>query len=377
MSEKHEPEDIKVAELCDIVLQSGCAGGKSPSGEADGNRVDAAIRTARALAQEIGSFRAEAAGAERRRSDLLEMVTALATFDYTRRAVVTELGDSYDGCAYGLNMLAEELAARTVSKQYVDNILKSMRDLLAVVDPNGIIRSVNDAATAMSGYPAEALLTQPLEILFPDIDVPALVACNGVSAEERVCSRGDEPAVPVSFSASVMRNHMGDLEGLVCVARDLTAVKRIEEERWNLREDLRRQAILLEELSTPLIPITEEILVLPLVGPIDEQRAQLILETLLHGVATGNARVAIIDITGVRGVDERAMQGILKAVKGLRLIGARVMISGVRPEVARAMVATEFGLSGLMTFGSLRTAIVHAMRALAQTSAARARKSST
>jgi rsbT co-antagonist protein RsbR len=148
----------------------------------------------------------------------------------------------------------------------------------------------------------------------------------------------------------------------VCLLRDLTQAKRMEEERWRLREAIQRQAIVLEELSTPLIPLTDEVLVMPLIGSLDEQRIAQLTETLLRGVVYRQARVAIVDITGVRTIDEQAILGINRAVQAVRLVGAGVVLTGISPDVASTLVQLEVDLTGVVTFGSLQRGIVYAMQ---------------
>jgi len=139
-------------------------------------------------------------------------------------------------------------------------------------------------------------------------------------------------------------------------------LKRSEEERWRLREAVQRQAITLEALSTPLIPLTNEILVMPLIGTVDEQRSEQIIEALLQGVIARRTRVAIVDITGIKTMDAAGVDGILKAVKAVHLVGAEVVLTGIRPEVAQLLVAQGYDLSTIRTFGSLQNGIVYAMK---------------
>lgn len=121
------------------------------------------------------------------------------------------------------------------------------------------------------------------------------------------------------------------------------------------------QAALLAELSTPLIPISEQIVVMPLIGAIDEWRAQQVLETLLHGISEHQAQVVILDITGVAVVDTHVANGLVQAARAVRLVGAEVILTGVRPEVAEAIIALGVDMRGIVTLSTLQRGIRHAM----------------
>jgi rsbT co-antagonist protein RsbR len=137
--------------------------------------------------------------------------------------------------------------------------------------------------------------------------------------------------------------------------RDITA--------WVHAQDLiQSQASALTELSTPLIPISDHIVVMPLIGKMDSRRVEQVLETLLDGVATRRARVAILDITGVSVVDEHVANALLQAAKAVRLLGAEVVLTGIRPDVARILVGLDLDMSNLVTKGTLQAGIAHAMR---------------
>ena len=110
------------------------------------------------------------------------------------------------------------------------------------------------------------------------------------------------------------------------VARDVTERRRAEEEREKLRmEVMEAQRSLLAELSTPLIPIREDVVVLPLIGAMNTERAAEMLESLLKGVTTSGAKVAIVDVTGVQEVDTHVANMLVRAAQSVRLLGAEVV----------------------------------------------------
>lgn len=147
------------------------------------------------------------------------------------------------------------------------------------------------------------------------------------------------------------------------VQQELVEHKRAEEERARLQEEIIQvQAQTLAELSTPLIPITDKVVVMPLVGATDQQRAQRILETLLHGVEEHRARVAIIDITGVPVFDTHVASTIITAAQAVRLLGAEVVLTGIRPEIAETLVGLGVDFRGLVTYSNLQSGISYSLR---------------
>jgi rsbT co-antagonist protein RsbR len=144
--------------------------------------------------------------------------------------------------------------------------------------------------------------------------------------------------------------------------RQEAAIRQAEEERLKLQDEMiQMQAAVLDQLSTPLIPVSEDILIMPLIGTIDTQRAQKMMETLLQGLVSHQARTAILDITGVPVVDSEVAQGLLRAAQAAQLLGARVVLTGIRPEVAQTLVGIGADLRRIVTSSTLQTGIRTAM----------------
>jgi anti-anti-sigma regulatory factor len=126
-------------------------------------------------------------------------------------------------------------------------------------------------------------------------------------------------------------------------------------------EVIRMQEALLRELSTPLIPISDTVLVMPLIGSIDSRRAQQVLETLLSGITGSKAEVAILGITGVSLVDALVANAILRAAQAVKLLGAQIILTGIRPEVAQTLVGLGADLGTIVTRSTLQSGIALAM----------------
>ena len=103
-------------------------------------------------------------------------------------------------------------------------------------------------------------------------------------------------------------------------------------------EVILRQQREISELSTPVVKLWDGILALPLIGTLDSQRTQVVMENLLQTIVDVEAEIAIIDITGVPTVDTLTAQHLLKTVAAARLMGADCLISGIRPQIAQTMV---------------------------------------
>ncbi|MBT2737950.1 STAS domain-containing protein [Bacillus sp. ISL-7] len=130
-------------------------------------------------------------------------------------------------------------------------------------------------------------------------------------------------------------------------------------ETWQRTVSL--QKIALQELSAPLIPIFDNITIMPLVGTIDTERAKSIMENLLQGVVKHHAQVVLIDITGVPVVDTMVAHHIIQASEAVRLVGAKCIIVGIRPEIAQTIVNLGINLTQVMTKNSLQKGIEAAL----------------
>jgi rsbT co-antagonist protein RsbR len=129
------------------------------------------------------------------------------------------------------------------------------------------------------------------------------------------------------------------------------------------REDvIARQQRELLELSTPVVNLWENILALPLIGTLDSERTQVVMESLLQKIVETGASIAIIDITGVPTVDTLVAQHLLKTVAAARLMGADCIISGIRPQIAQTIVHLGVDLSAVTTKATLADAFLVALR---------------
>ena len=127
-------------------------------------------------------------------------------------------------------------------------------------------------------------------------------------------------------------------------------------------EVIARQQRELLELSTPVVELWDGILALPLIGTLDSNRTQVVMESLLEKIVEARAAIAIIDITGVPTVDTLVAQHLMKTVAAARLMGADCIISGIRPQIAQTIVHLGVDLSQVTTKASLADAFAIALK---------------
>jgi rsbT co-antagonist protein RsbR len=123
-----------------------------------------------------------------------------------------------------------------------------------------------------------------------------------------------------------------------------------------------RQQQELMELSTPVVQLWDNIVALPLIGTLDSERTQVVMENLLEKVVETGASIAIIDITGVPTVDTLVAQHLLKTVAAARLMGADCIISGIRPQIAQTIVHLGINLADIITKATLADAFAIALQ---------------
>jgi len=129
------------------------------------------------------------------------------------------------------------------------------------------------------------------------------------------------------------------------------------------REDvIRRQQAEMLELSTPVVKLWEGVLALPLIGTLDSQRTQIVMENLLQKIVETGSSIVIVDITGVPTVDTLVAQHLLKTVAAARLMGSDCIISGIRPQTAQTLVHLGVELRDVITRATLADAFVLALQ---------------
>lgn len=245
---------------------------------------------------------------------------------------------------------------------------ESVIDGISMADSAFQLTYANPAFLALTGYDDQISSMSVRELLDPetfpmlrDTILPAIKS-DGIWRGRVNYRHADGTIFPVQISLVALLNSSGEFDGTVVVARDMREEQARESEREQLQEEMiRMQELALRELSTPLLAVSDHVVVMPLVGAIDSRRAQQVIETLLEGITTYAADIAILDITGVTVVDTQVANALLRAAQAVRLLGARVVLTGIRPEIAQTLVGLGADLSEVITRSSLQSGIAYAI----------------
>ncbi len=122
------------------------------------------------------------------------------------------------------------------------------------------------------------------------------------------------------------------------------------------------QRAVIQRMSVPVLPISDSVLVMPLIGALDTERLQLVQEVALQAIERAGSRYLLLDITGVPIVDASVARGLFQTIEAVRLLGAQIIIVGVRPEVAQALVGLGVEFNGVVTQSTLQSGISFALR---------------
>ncbi len=257
-------------------------------------------------------------------------------------------------------------AALRASDERFRQLIDQSADAFFLHTPEGKFLDVNQRACVSLGYTRDELLTMTVTDieggLAPDVLDPiwTQLAQGEPVTLEGMHLRKDGSTFPVEVRLA--RVDVPGGHAVSAVARDITERKAAEAEQRRLQEHLMDvQAATLAELSTPLIPISDTVMVMPLVGAIDSRRAQQVVEALLEGIATHRTAVVIVDITGVSVVDTQVANAILHAAQAVRLLGAEVLLTGIRPEVAQTLVGLGVDLQHIVTRATVQSGIAFAL----------------
>lgn len=240
-------------------------------------------------------------------------------------------------------------------------LAENVADVIAQTDADGNFLYVSPACRRVLGYePEEMVGTNRRDYLNPDdYTIVANIAPDDETYEYRL-RRKDGGFIWMESTFRPLDN--GEI---ISVARDVTERKAaaLELEAARLeREHLQEQVIeaqkqAIRELSSPVIPLTDHIIIMPLIGSIDTTRARDITRGLLAGISQHRAHVAIIDVTGVPIVDSGVADHLNRTVQAARLKGTRTIVSGISAAVAEAIVDLGIDWSGIQTVPDLQTGL--------------------
>ncbi len=154
----------------------------------------------------------------------------------------------------------------------------------------------------------------------------------------------------------------GKVVRLIGAFQDIDSFKRREIELQEKLAIINEQRSAIRALSAPIIQVWDRVIALPVVGTLDEERAEEITGRLLDAVATNASRYAILDLTGVETVDEGTAHHLVKIIRAIQLLGTKSIVTGIRPAMAQTLIALGAGFGGARTVSNLREAIKISMR---------------
>ena len=269
------------------------------------------------------------------------------------------------GLAVISSLVDQRFTARSAE---LESLFRHNPDAVFAFDLAGRLLSANPAAERIAGYPFDELHQISLLSLVADADREQTAACFQQASQGT--SQTYEIAITHQDGRSVALNITNipifvgaTIVGVYLIARDIT-----ERQQANdlLRASEARYRTMLAELSTPLIPITDQVVVMPLVGALDERRIAQMQTTLLHNLTELRAHWVIVDLTGVPVVDSQVAEALIRSAQAVRLLGAEVMLTGIGAPLAQTLVALGANLSNVATQSNLQAGIAYALAQVGQ-----------
>jgi rsbT co-antagonist protein RsbR len=233
---------------------------------------------------------------------------------------------------------------------------------IVMLDPDGQVVSWNPGAERIKGYRQEEIVGRHFSCFYPPEAIQRglpekeleAAAREGRFEDEGWRLRKDGEKFWASVVITPLRDKDGELRGFGKVTRDLT-------ERKQTEERLQQQAREIIELSTPVMQVWQGVVVAPLIGSLDSQRTQQFMERLLNRIVETNSPMALVDIMGVPTIDTQTAQHLIETISAVRLLGAQVVLTGVRPAIAQTLVHLGIDLSSITTRSSLAAGLLVAL----------------
>jgi PAS domain S-box-containing protein len=269
----------------------------------------------------------------------------------------------------GISMVVRDVTAQRRADEaarkagaYSRSLIEASLDPLVTIAPDGTITDVNGATERVTGLGRDVLVGTDFSDYFTSPS-EARTGYERVFRDGQVVDyplelrHADGSVTPVLYNAAVYRDETGEVIGVFAAARDVTE-QRLAERR------IRQQSQEILELSTPVMQIWEGVVAVPLIGNLDSQRTQLFMERLLERIVETNSPLAIVDIMGVPTIDTQTAQHLMETITAVRLLGAQVILTGVRPAIAQTLVHLGVDWSSITTRSSLSAGLKVALESL-------------
>jgi anti-anti-sigma factor len=227
-------------------------------------------------------------------------------------------------------------------------LYQNSNDALAPVNAahtnTGITALLVIASTAVVGVIMAELISRPIRRM--------------MIATERIAAGDLEQHVGITGGAEIGRLARGFDQMVAALKERIAAEQAAQAERLRIQQEMiEAQDRRIEELATPTIPIGRDTLLLPLIGSVDQRRAERMLETVMNDVYRRRARKLILDLSGVRNVDAQVVAVLVRATAGVRLLGARVVLVGMSAQTAQTIVDLDIDLTDILTCANLQDAL--------------------
>jgi len=241
---------------------------------------------------------------------------------------------------------------------FLPTLLDTVDALVAVLDREGRIVRFNPACERLTGWREDEVLGRVLWefLLPPDEMAPVLALIRDLSAGrfparlENDWITRDGQRRRIAFNCSGLLDDHGEVQFLLGCGIDVTERRRSEAALVAQRDELL-------EVSTPVVRVWEGVVLVPLIGTLDGRRTERLMDRLLNAIVETRSPIAILDITGVPVVDTETARYLVETIRAVRLLGARTVLSGVRPAIAQTLVHLGIDLSGVETRASLVDAL--------------------
>jgi PAS domain S-box-containing protein len=253
------------------------------------------------------------------------------------------------------------------SSDLLQLLVDSIKDYaIILLDIDGNVLTWNSAAERLKGWKPAEIVGQNFSRFYPPEDIAKgktvmelkVAGEEGRFEDEGWRVRKDGSRFWANVIITALRDKDGKLRGFGKVTRDLT-------DRRQNEEKIKKQAQEILEMATvPVVQVWEGIVLVPLIGTLDSQRTQQLMERLLHRVTETASPIALVDITGVPTIDTQTAQHLIETISAVRLLGADVILTGVRPVIAQTLVHLGIDLANVITRSSLTAGLRMALTIL-------------
>lgn len=252
------------------------------------------------------------------------------------------------------------------SRDYLQSIIDTVREPLVILDSDLRVVSVGRAFSELFHLPVEeAVGRQVYELCDRQWNIPSLrqlledILPNNTSFDDFEVEHhfDDLGTRTLLLNARQLYRPTNASQLILLAMEDITDRKRAQER-------LTRQAQEIMEISTPILQVWQGIVVAPLIGTLDSQRTQRFMEALLERIVETRSDVALVDITGVPTVDTQTAHHLIETISAVKLLGAQVILTGVRPAIAQTIVQLGIDLTDITTRSSLVAGLRVAMEML-------------